>query len=81
MNEPLAELIMASARALPEGKPLYAKQLLGLGSRAVVDQALSRLAGTTAPLRVGRGPYVLPVETRFGTRPPEAEKLVKAGAA
>lgn len=77
-NEPLAELIMAHARALPEGEPLYAKQLLGLGSRAAIDQALSRLARTGALLRVGRGLYVCPVETRFGTRPPETEKLVEA---
>lgn len=77
-KEPLAELIMAQAQALPEGKPLYAKQLLGLGNRAAVDQALSRLAKSGALLRVGRGLYVRVIESRFGTRPPQTEKLVEA---
>lgn len=77
-NEPLAEMIMSHARTLPEGEPLYAKQLLGLGSRAAVDQALSRLAKSGALLRVGRGIYVRPIESRFGTRAPETEKLVEA---
>ncbi|MGB3797748.1 MAG: DUF6088 family protein [Alteraurantiacibacter sp.] len=77
-QKPLAELIMAHARTLSEGEPLYAKQLLGLGTRAAVDQALSRLAKAGALLRVGRGIYVRPVESRFGSRPPETEKLVKA---
>ena len=77
-NETLAELIMTHARALPEGEPLFAKQLLGLGTRAAIDQALSRLARSGALLRVGRGIYVRPVESRFGTRPPETEKLVEA---
>ncbi|MEP9404645.1 DUF6088 family protein [Sphingomonas silueang] len=77
-SEPLAEQIMHLARTLPEGEPLYAKQLLGLGSRAGVDQALSRLARTGALLRIGRGLYVRPIESRFGTRAPETEKLVEA---
>jgi hypothetical protein len=78
ISEPLAEQIMHHARTLPEGEPLYAKQLLGLGGRAGVDQALSRLARTGALLRVGRGLYVRPIESRFGTRAPETEKLVEA---
>lgn len=77
-NEPLAELIMAHARALPEGEPLYAKQLLGIGTRAAVDQALSRLAKVGKLLRIGRGLYVRPIESRFGNRPPETEKLIEA---
>jgi hypothetical protein len=79
-QEPLTELILSLARALPEGKPLYAKQLLGLGTRAAVDQALSRLAKSGDLLRAGRGMYVLPVRSRFGTRPPEVEKVIEAMA-
>ncbi len=74
----LAEAIMSQAKSLPEGEPLFAKQLLGLGTRAGIDQALSRLARSGALLRVGRGIYARPVESRFGTRPPETEKLVEA---
>ncbi len=77
-NEAIAERIMIQARALPEGEPLFAKQLLGLGTRAAVDQALSRLAKSGALLRVGRGIYARPIESRFGTRPPEMGKLVEA---
>ena len=39
----LSEQIIQQAAALPEGTPLAAKGLLHLGSRAAVDQALSRL--------------------------------------
>lgn len=77
-NEAIAERIMIQARALPEGEPLFAKQLLCLGTRAAVDQALSRLAKSGALLRVGRGIYARPIESRFGTRPPEMGKLVEA---
>ncbi|MFM2278601.1 MAG: hypothetical protein RLZZ444_832 [Pseudomonadota bacterium] len=77
-TESLAEAIMSQAKSLPEGEPLFAKQLLGLGTRAGIDQALSRLARSGALLRVGRGIYALPVESRFDTRPPETEKLVEA---
>lgn len=77
-SEPLTELIMAHSRALSEGEPLYAKKLLGLGTRAAIDQALSRFAKSGALLRVGRGIYVRPIESRFGARAPETEKLVEA---
>jgi len=40
----LADQILTHAEGLPEGAPLAAKCLLHLGSRAGVDQALSRLA-------------------------------------
>lgn len=42
--ERMAESIMNVATTLPEGVPLAAKGLLHLGSRAAVDQTLSRLA-------------------------------------
>lgn len=76
--EHLSEKIMKHAAALPEGAPIVAKALLHLGSRAAVDQALSRLVRRGALLRAGRGLYVRPVETRFGTRAPAAEKVVAA---
>ena len=41
--EVLTETILRLARELPEGGSLSAKALLHLGSRAAVDQALSRL--------------------------------------
>ncbi len=56
---------------------MVAKELLHLGSRAAVDQVLSRLVQRGALLRAGRGIYVLPVESRFGTRAPSAVKMVE----
>ena len=73
----LAKQILEHASQLPEGTPLAAKELLHLGSRATVDQVLSRLVGRGTLLRAGRGIYVLPVESRFGTRAPTTIKMVE----
>ena len=59
-----------------EGSTISAKELLHLGNRAAVDQALARLAKRGQLLRVSRGVYVRPVEGRFGPRPPEASRTV-----
>ena len=72
----LSETILRLAHAQPEGAPVLAKGLLHLGSRAAVDQALSRLVRRGALMRAGRGVYVLPVESRFGRRSPSVEKTV-----
>lgn len=77
----LTERILAHATQLPEGSPVSAKGLLHLGNRAAVDQALHRLAARGQIQRAGRGVYVLPVENRFGTRPPTVEQVVSAVAA
>jgi Family of unknown function (DUF6088) len=70
--------ILAYAAALPEGTPVSAKELLHLGSRAAIDQTLSRLVKRGQLLRAGRGFYVHPLETRFGERPPSTETFVHA---
>lgn len=80
-NQTLSECILKQARRQPEGMPLTAKGLLHLGNRAAIDQALSRLARRGLLMRAGRGLYVLPVEGRFGTRAPTAEKTVEGVAA
>ncbi|MXX74223.1 MAG: hypothetical protein F4Y77_02310 [Holophagales bacterium] len=79
--EHLSETVLRYAESQPEGTPVLAKGLLHLGSRAAIDQALSRLVRRDALLRVGRGVYVLPVESRFGSRAPSVEKTVTALAA
>ena len=76
----LAQQVLAHATSMPEGASLSAKALLHLGSRAAVDQALSRLARTGELLRAGRGVYVLPVKGKFGTRAPEVAKVVQEWA-
>lgn len=77
----LAEQILEHAKRLPEGTPFVAKGLLHLGSRAAVDQALSRLTERGQLIRAGRGVYLLPVTSRFGTRAPSVEQAVEAVAA
>lgn len=77
----LTEQILEYAKQQPEGTPVAAKSLLHLGSRAAVDQALSRLAERGRLLRAGRGVYLLPVTSRFGTRAPSVEQAVEALAA
>ena len=72
----LSKRIMEHAAALPEAAPLCPGALLHLGSRAAVDQALSRLARAGRLLRVCRGIYMQPVETRFGPCAPSIEKAV-----
>lgn len=73
----LAKQVLEHATGLPEGTPLVAKELLHLGGRAAVDQVLSRLVRRGTLLRAGRGIYVLPVESRFGTRAPSAAKMAE----
>ena len=77
----LPESILLHAQSLPEGGVLSPKEFLHLGSRAAVDQALSRLTKEGTLLRVGRGTYVNPVSNRFGTRAPAPEKVVESLAA
>jgi hypothetical protein len=76
----LAHQVLTHAASLPEGASLSAKALLHLGSRAAVDQALSRLARSGELLRAGRGVYVLPVKGKFGARAPEVAKVVQEWA-
>ena len=73
----LANQVLEHATGAPEGMPLVAKELLHLGSRAAVDQVLSRLVHRGILLRAGRGIYVLPVAGRFGTRAPSAVKMAE----
>jgi hypothetical protein len=80
MKTKLAQQILAHASTLPEGAPLAAKGFLQLGTRAAIDQTLSRLSRAGKLMRSGRGLYVLPVEGRFGTRTPSPERVVAESA-
>src|SRR5882757_685699 len=77
----VAENILSQAKTLPEGALISAKEFLHLGNRAAVDQALKRLEERKELMRIFRGIYVRPVETRFGTRAPTPEKVVAGLAA
>ncbi len=72
----LASRIVEHVSVLPEATPVCPAALLHLGSRAAVDQALSRLVHSEQLMRVCRGVYMRPVETRFGLRAPTVEKAL-----
>jgi Family of unknown function (DUF6088) len=76
--EKLTTSILAYAAAQAEGVTISARELLHLGSRAAIDQSLSRLVRSRRLMRAGRGLYVRPVATRFGERPPSVESVVAA---
>ncbi len=77
----LPSRIMKHAEALPEATPLCPGSLLHLGSRAAVDQALSRLARSRKLLRICQGVYMRPIETRFGQCAPSMDKALATLAA
>jgi len=81
MMSSVMEQVLEHATQMPEGRPLAAKELLHLGSRAAVDQALSRLTRSGELIRAGRGVYVKPVRSQFGTRAPMSMKVVEELAA
>jgi hypothetical protein len=69
--------IIEQSRRLPQGAILAPRSFLHLGSRAAVDQAFSRMARAGELVRVGRGRYVRPRQTRFGARMPSPSELVE----
>ncbi len=75
----IMESIRARIGAQPLGEPFVSSSLLSLGSRAAVDQALTRLTKEGAILRVARGVYVRPRENRFvGKVMPGTQEIVTA---
>lgn len=74
----LAQYILSAAQILPEGGLLSPKEFLHLGTRAAVDQTLTRLTREGTLLRVGRGLYAVPIQSRFGVRPPATQMIVQA---
>lgn len=73
--------IMEYAKATPEATPIRADDLLHLGNRAAVVRALSRLVRSDRLLRICRGVYMRPIQTRFGLRAPSLEKALASLAA
>lgn len=73
----LSEEILRLIQCLPEGSLLSARDLLHLGSRRAVNQALSRLTKDEHLLRVARGLYVAPIVSRFGRRSPAPKMVIR----
>jgi hypothetical protein len=73
-----AELIRQRIQAMPLGEPFTPTALLACGTRASVDQTLSRLVKAKNIERVARGVFVRPEVSRFvGNVMPEPLKLAE----
>ena len=73
------KVILKSVRRLGGGTVFTARHFLHLGSRAAVDQALSRLAKQGAIRRVRRGVYDLPkTHPSLGALSPDPLAVIKA---
>lgn len=76
-----AELIRQRIEDMPIGEPFTPKALLDCGTRASVDQTLSRLVKAGVIERVARGVYVRPEVSRFvGKVMPEPLKVAETVA-
>ena len=69
---------MGFAESKPEATSIRTADLLHLCDRAPVARALCRLAHSERLLRVCRGVYMLPIQTRIGIRAPRREKALTA---
>lgn len=74
----LAEAILKYVAELPEGSIVSPKDFLHLHNRATIDQTFSRLTKQGKLIRIEQGSYVAPVQSRFGSRPPEPEKVLES---
>src|SRR5688500_13518882 len=76
-----ANTIREHIEKLPQGQPFTTSSMVSFGSRAAVDQALSRLAQKGTIVRVTRGVYVRPEVSKYvGKVLPEPLKVVQAMA-
>lgn len=83
MNTPIktAELIRQRIEAIPIGQPFTPAAFLECGTRAAVDQTLSRLIKAGAIERAARGVFVRPEVSRFvGKVLPEPQHIAEAVA-
>lgn len=78
LGRSVAERVRAHVSSMASGEPFSVRELLGLGPRASIDQALSRMARGGEIERVARGFYARPLinETLGRMVPVEPEKVV-----
>ncbi len=75
----ITEQVKKRIEEMPLGEPFSPTIFLWFGSRAAIDQALSRLARQGQIARVTRGLYVRPKENRWvGRVPPAPEAIARA---
>src|SRR6266851_365560 len=74
-----AEAIRKQIKEIGVGEPFTSTQFKGLGTRASVDQTLSRLVKQGEMVRVSRGVFVRPKKSRYvGQVMPEPSKVAQA---
>ena len=73
----LIEDIQTRAGGLAEGTPVSSGTFLDLGTKPAIRNALLRLLRSQKLLRVGRGIYVVPVVSRFGSSAPSAHRFIE----
>ncbi len=74
-----AEAIRKQIEEIGVGEPFTSTQFKGLGTRASVDQTLSRLVKQGEMVRVSRGVFVRPKKSRYvGQVMPEPSKVAQA---
>ena len=73
----LIEDILTRAGGLAEGTPVSSRTFLDLGTKPAIRNALLRLLRSHKLLRVGRGIYVMPVVSRFGSSAPSAHRFIE----
>lgn len=79
MTPPTAELIRRRIEQIPAGEPFTPAGLLECGTRASIDQSLSRMVKAGLIERVTRGVFVRPEVSRYaGKVMPEPVKVAEA---
>lgn len=77
----ITQAIRERLTQLPVGQPFTPALLVGMGPRASIDQALSRLTKAGVLERIGRGLYTVPQRNRFGLVSMPAPKAVAQAVA
>lgn len=76
-----SQAIRERIAAQPAGEPFTPALFAGLGSRAAIDQALTRFARAGRIERIGHGLYVTPQASRFGVKvQPAPERVAQIAA-
>ena len=75
----VVEQVKQKIQEYPQGQPFSSRKLLGFGTRAAVDKALSRLVESGEVTRLSRGIYVRPKLNKYvGAVVPEPIAIIRA---
>ena len=72
------KLIEKKINSLPQGAIVTLNEFENVGSRSAIVTALARLTKKNVIVRVRRGLYLKPKETKLGTLPPSREAVISA---